>query len=204
MGLQERLDALQPRERRLLGLLLGLFVVICVLLIPIGVSAMLSDKRSKNEELRETIQRLFAERDQILEQQEKNDRVLARYKTPAPPLAGFLDNHAKALKIEIPEFKDKPPVPHGKEYEERATEISIKKVGMRNLVLFLEKIAQAPFPVSISRLNIRKRSTEPDSWDVGMTVSAYVRTVVDKPADKAAPDKAADKKKTPAAHEATE
>jgi hypothetical protein len=195
MGLQERLDALQPRERRLLAVFVGLFVVISVLLIPIGVSAMLSEQRTRNEELRSAIERLFAERDQILEQQAKNQRVLGRYKTPAPALAAFLDNHAKQVEIEIPEFKDKPPVPHGKEYEERQTEISIKKVEMRKLVLFMEKIAQASFPVSITRMNLRKRGTEPDSWDVAMTISAYHRIVVDKPTKA---DKPADKKSSQA------
>ncbi len=184
MGLQERLDALQPRERRLLALFVGLFAVICVLIIPIGVSAMLSERRTENDQLRETIDRLFAERDEITERQSRNQRVLARYKTPAPPLAGFLDKNAKALEIEIPEFKDKPPVPNGKEYEERSTEISFKKTKMKAVVQFMEKIAQASFPISITRLSVRKRGTEADSWDVAMTVSAYHRTVVDKSGDK--------------------
>jgi hypothetical protein len=195
MGLQERLDALQPRERRLLSLFVGLFAVICVLIIPIGVSAMLSDRRTENDQLRETIDRLFAERDEIMERQSRNQRILARYKTPAPPLAGFLDKNAKSLEIEIPEFKDKPPVPIGKEYEERSTEISFKKTKMRAIVQFMEKIAQASFPISITRLSVRKRGTEPDAWDVSMTVSAYHRIVVDKPAaDKAGAEKATEKK----------
>ena len=175
MGLQERLDALQPRERRLLAVFVSLFAVIAVLLIPIGVSAMLSDKRDENEQLREAIARLFAERDDILDRQMQNQRVLNRYKNPAPALAGFLDKHAKELEIEIPEFKDKPPVPIGKQYEERATEISIKRTDMRKIVLFMEKIAQANFPISITQMNIRKRGTAEDSWDVSMTVSAYFR-----------------------------
>lgn len=187
MGLQERLDALQPRERRLLAVFVGLFAVISVLLIPIGVSAMLSDKRDENEQLRETIERLFAERDDITERQLQNQRVLGRYKSPAPALAGFLDTHAKALEIEIPEFKDKPPVPIGKEYEERATEISIKRSEMRKIVLFMEKIAQAPYPISVTRLNIRRRSGSEDAWDVGMTVSAYHRKAAPK-AEEAAVD----------------
>ncbi len=175
MGLQERLDALQPRERRLLAIFVGLFAVIAVLLIPIGVSAMLSDKREENEQLREAIDRLFAERDDIIERQTLNQQVLNRYKAPAPALAGFLDKHAKALEIEIPEFKDKPAVPIGKLYEERSTEISIKRAEMRKIVLFMEKIAQARFPISITKMNIRKRGTTGDSWDVAMTVSAYHR-----------------------------
>lgn len=175
MSLQDRIDALQPRERKLLALFATMFVVVAVLLIPIAVSAALSDKRSDNEELRETIERLFAERDKITEARELNEQVLNRYKVPAPQLAGFLDNQAKALSLGIPEFKDRPPVPIGKSYEERATEISLKKVSMRNLVLFLEKIAQASFPVSVTKINVRKRATESDEWDVAMTVSAYHR-----------------------------
>jgi hypothetical protein len=188
MGLQERIDALQPRERRMLAVFVGLFAVICVLLIPIGVSAMLADKRQENEELREAIERLFSERDDLLERRARNQSVLSRYKTPAPALAGFLDKHAKALEIEIPEFQDKPPVPIGKEYEERSTEIRIKQTGMRNLVLFMEKIAQASFPVSITKLSVRKRGTEEDKWDVGMTVSAYHRIAPAKSKEDSAAD----------------
>lgn len=175
MAWQQRLDALQPRERRLLTILAGVFAVVVVLLVPFAVSATLSEKRERHEELRAVVDRLFAEREQILLLQAKNKQVLDRYKSPAPPLAGFLDNSAKALEIEIPEFKDRPAVPIGKTYEERATDISLKKIGMRKLVLFMEKIGQAHFPVSISKFSLRKRATEEDSWDVSMTVTAFHR-----------------------------
>lgn len=186
MGLQERIDALQPRERRLLSVFVGLFVVICVLLIPVGISAMLADKRSQNEELQNAIDRMFAERDEVQERSDANARILSRYKTDTPPLAGLIDKHAKELEIEIPEFKERPPAPQGKKYEERATEFSIKKVGMRNLVLFMEKLAKLSYPVSITKLNIRKRTTEPDSWDVTMTVSSYHRLEQEKKSAKPA------------------
>ncbi len=51
---------------------------------------------------------------------------------------------------------------------------------MLNLVKFMEKIEQSPHPVLISRLNIRKRGTEVDSYDVEMIVSAYDRKVTSK------------------------
>lgn len=184
MGLQERLDALQPRERRLLAVFAGLFVLIAVVLIPVGVSAMLAEKRGENEMYREAIERLFAERDKILERRQLNQQVVNRYRVPAPQLAGFLDNQAKMLGLEIPEFKDRPVVPIGKTYEEHATDISLKQVPMRSLVLFMEKVAQARFPTSITKLTIRKRATQEDSWDVTMTVSAFHRTA-QAPKDKA-------------------
>lgn len=190
MGLQERIDALQPRERRLLSIFVGLFVVICVLLIPLGISAMLAEKRDQNEELRAAIDRMFAERDDVQRLSDENERVLVRYRTDTPPLAGLIDRHAKELEIEIPEFKERAAVPIGKRYEERSTEINLKKVGMRNLVLFMEKIAKLPHPISLTKLTIRKRSPEEDSWDASMVVSSYhrleqekVKGKADKPAE---------------------
>jgi general secretion pathway protein M len=175
MGIQERMDALQPRERRMLAVFVGLFVVVAVLLIPIAVSATLADERETNEQLHATIDRLFAERDDIEARNEENQKVLDRYQKPAPALAGFLDRNAKANELDIPQFKDRPMVPQGKRYEEHSTEISVKKVGMRNLILFMESIASADFPASITRFSLRKRGTEPDSWDATMVVSAYHR-----------------------------
>lgn len=175
MGLRERVDALQPRERRLLNMLTGLFVVVMVLLFPIGVSAMLAGVRRDNNELREAVDRMLAERDDIQQRLEANKAVLARYATPAPALAAFLDNQAKPLELDIPEFKDRAAVPQGKAYEERATEIRISKVKMRPLMLFMEKIAQSRYPISVNKLNIRKRGAEADLWDASMTVSAYHR-----------------------------
>ena len=39
----------------------------------------------------------------------------------------------------------------------------------------MERIEQSGHPVSISRLNIRKRGTEQDSYDVELIISAYDR-----------------------------
>ena len=66
-------------------------------------------------------------------------------------------------------------MPIGKKYEERSTEINLKKVGMRNLILFMEKVAKLPHPISITKFTLRKRGTEDDSWDAGMTISSYHR-----------------------------
>lgn len=175
MGLQERLDALQPRERQLLNVLLIAFVVIVLVLIPVATSAMLSSARDDNEQLRATIEQLLSDRDDIQERQQKNQAVLARYAQSAPALAAFLDSHAKQLELDIPEFKDRPPVPHGKDYEERATEIRVKKVNMRPLILFLERVAGSEMPISITKLNIRKRGSQLDVWDASFTISAYHR-----------------------------
>lgn len=193
MGIQERIEGLEPRERMLLTVLLGVFAVMLLALIPVGISAALGDRTHQNEVLRETIARLEAESGHIAQRKAERDAVLERYARPAPALAGYLDTAASAASVAIPEIKDKPPTLHGKKYEERATGISLKKVGLVGLVKFMERVSAGTYPVAITALNVRKRGVEPDSYDVEMTVSAFHR-IEPKPAKdkpKATPEEGA-------------
>lgn len=175
MSLRERIDRLEPRERQLLGVLGAVFGVLVLLLVPIGMSAMLSSQKSQNEALRNAVDSIQKGRALVRKRTAERDAIKARYASPAPPLAGFLAKLATETGIDIPESQDRAPIPHGKRFEERSTKIALRKVGMLHLVKFMEKIEQSPHPVVISRLNIRKRGTEVDSYDVEMIVSAYDR-----------------------------
>ena len=70
---------------------------------------------------------------------------------------------------------DRPELPHGKKYNERNTVIHFKKAGMGAIARFLENIEKSGYAVALTRLNIRTRSAEPDSYDVEIGVSAYDR-----------------------------
>ena len=175
MSLAERIDRLDARERQLLGVLFAVFIGIVVLMVPVGVTALVSSRRSENEEIKQAVTAIQENRELVRKHNEEREVVLARYAQAAPPLSGFLDKLAKDSGLEIPESQDRAPVPHGKKFEERSTKIVLRKVGMLNLAKFMERIEQSGHPVSISRLNIRKRGTEQDSYDVEMFVSSYVR-----------------------------
>jgi general secretion pathway protein M len=79
---------------------------------------------------------------------------------------------------------DRPDVPIGKKYVERNTVIHLKKAGMLPVSRLLEAIEKSGHPVSVSRLNIRKRSGEPDSYDVEVGVSAFDRSATAAAAEK--------------------
>lgn len=175
MNLRDRLERLEDRERRLLGILVLVFVGLSIVAVPVGLAALLGSKQTDNDEIRSAIQEIQASREALRKRAAERERVLERYAHPAPPLAGFLDKLAKENGIEIPESQDRANVPHGKKYEERSTKIVLRRLGMLNLVKFMERVEQAGHPVSISRLNIRKRGTELDSYDVEMVVSAFDR-----------------------------
>jgi hypothetical protein len=175
MSIQDRLASLEPRERRLVGVLVVVFAGMVLFSIPLGVSALLSDENEAHARLTEAIERLETEGDALREQQELQDALRKRYESAAPALAGFLSKAASASSLAIPESKPESPIGHGKRYEERPTAISFRKVGLLSLVKFMERVSGGSEPIGITKLNVRKRGVEPDSYDVQMTVSAYHR-----------------------------
>jgi general secretion pathway protein M len=174
-NVRERFDRLEQREQRLLLILVGVFGALIVLAVPIVLSATAASRKSENESIREALAALDEARPKLEAQDADRQKVLAHYAKPAPPLAGFLEQHATAHQIEIPESQDQSLVKHGKKFEERSTKVVLQKVGMKSFSQFLEEVENAGFPVRVSALDLRKRATEPDSYDISLSVSAYDR-----------------------------
>ncbi|HVY48698.1 MAG TPA: type II secretion system protein GspM [Minicystis sp.] len=175
MSLRARFEKLEPRERRLLTILGGILGAALFLLLPIGIWSMVSSRRSDNEDLRALIDQIYDTKSQVAERRAKHDALLARYAKPAPPLAGFLDEIAKAQGITAAESQDRPEAPHGKRYGERLTVVKMHKVSLLPLVKMLEKIEQSGYPVAVTKLSIKPRTGEPDSYEVELGVSAFDR-----------------------------
>ncbi len=188
MSLRDRLAQLEPRERRLLGILGGVFGFMAFLAIPIAIAATVHSQANANDALRDAISSIDDAREKVQKVQAGRDAVTARYASPAPPLAAFLSKVATTAQAEIPESQDRQAVPHGKRYTERSTKITLRKVGMLKLIHVMEGIEKSGHPVTLSSLNIRKRGSEPDSFDVDMVVSAFDRKALEpkKPDAKAA------------------
>lgn len=175
---------LNPREQRLMTILLAVLGGLLFVGLPIVIEVLLVSKRSEVEGMREALSAVQTARPRIRDQQAKRDAVATRYAQKAPPLAGFLEQAAKAQKLDVTDSVDRPEVPIGKRFVERNTVIHLKKAGMYGFAKFLEAIERSGHPVSVTRLNVRKRSAEPDSFDVELGVSAYDRKETPAPADK--------------------
>jgi general secretion pathway protein M len=174
-GLLAFFNRLQPRERKLLTTGAGALVVLLAVGLPIGLEFFVQGKRSDLEEVRAALSQVQAARAQVKERQAKKDALAARYAKKAPPLAGLLEELAKPEKLTVTDAQDRPDTPHGKRFNERLTVIHFKKVGMGPVIRFTEAIEKSGFPVTLSRLNLRKRSNEVDSFDVEVGLSAFDR-----------------------------
>ena len=166
---------LNPREQKVATAALFVLAGVLLLAIPVGLSMLVSSRKSENEELRTALANVNGARGKIRERQDRKSSLASRYGKKTPPLAGFLEQHASANKLQVTDSVDRPDIPHGKRYVERNTVIHLKKAGLAPISRFLEAIEKSGYPVAVTRLNIRKRAGEPDSYDVEVGVSAYDR-----------------------------
>jgi general secretion pathway protein M len=178
--LREWFDKLAPRERRLMSVLGVALAAFLVFLVPLGISLMLGSRRATNKALSDAIFSIKNAREEVRQRQAKREAIIARYANRAPPLAGVLEKAARDNRLDVPESQDKPEVPHGKKYVERTTVIRLRKAGMLQLAKTLEQLEQQRLPISISRLNVRRRGGERDSYDVELGLSAFDRTELPK------------------------
>ncbi len=167
---------MNARERRLVSVLLFVGGLVLLLLIPFGLEAFVRSSAADDDELRQALSDVQDARALVRDRQAKRDTIAGRYARKAPELAGYLETAAKAVKIDITDSTPLPDIPHGKRYVEHGTNVRLKKTGMLALARLLESIEKSGYPMAITKLNIRRRSGEADSYDVDLGVSSYDRT----------------------------
>jgi general secretion pathway protein M len=170
-----RILEMNARERRLLTVLAFAGAVVLLLAVPFGLEALVRSSMADDDELRQALADVQDARGSVRERQAKKDALAARYARKAPTLAGFLEQTARQQKLEVTDSTPLPDVPHSKRYTEHGTDIHLKKTGMLALSRFLEGIEKSGFPIAVTRLSIRKRSGENDSYDVEVGVSSFDR-----------------------------
>ena len=173
MTIQERFAKLEPRERTLVTALGGLFVALLFLGLPYLLLHKVSQARSDNQEIRDYIEKVNESRAKIEQKRAVQDTVLARYAKPLP--ANLASDAAKAQNVAVADDSKKPDVPHGKKFTEHVEVFRMNKAGLVGISKMLETLETAGYPVAVSRLNIKPRQGEADSYDVEMGVSTFER-----------------------------
>jgi general secretion pathway protein M len=167
---------MNTRERRLVTVLGFVAALVGLFAIPFGLEAVVRSQMSDNDDLRQALSDVQDARGVVRERQSQRDAIAARYSRKAPELGGFLESQARTQKLEVTDSTPMPDVPHGKRYVEHGTNVRLKKTSMLPLARFLESIERSGFPVAVTRLNLRRRSGELDSYDVEVGLSSYDRS----------------------------
>lgn len=163
------------REQRTFTFAVGGSALLVLVVLPLALTVLGFVKRSANAELRDTLQKVQTARNEIRARNAKKDSVVQRYARKVPALAGYIEQAAKTHKLEVSDSNDRQAITYGKRYTERITVVHIKKAGLLPLTRMLEGFEQSGSPLSISRLNMRKRAAEPNTYDIELGLSAFDR-----------------------------
>jgi general secretion pathway protein M len=173
MTLQERLAKLEPRERTMIGVMAAFFVALVLFGGPYWLFSTVSESRDENQAIRDFIDTVNESRGKIEQKRAAQDAVLLRYAKTVP--ANFIDDAAKSNTVEVADNAKKPDVPRGKKFTEHVQLLHMHKVGLLGLSKMLEKLETGGYPLAVTRLNVKPRAGEQDSYDVELGISTYER-----------------------------
>jgi hypothetical protein len=193
--LSRRFQSLSMREQVLVyvmgGTAVALGVVLAIVLM-VGKIGSLEDRVADNDRI---LLDLTTQGERLLEVQQERDKEEARFDRELPPLPGLLERMAGEAGIEIPESRELPDDPIGKKWVRKSVEVRLRRVGLKSITDFMVKIENENkrIPLAITHVLIKKRASEPDSYDVDISVSAYTKTATGKKKKAKAEEKPAGK-----------
>jgi general secretion pathway protein M len=181
-----RFRALSMREQVLVAIMAATAALLVVVLAIVLVQTRLGNLESRIAENDRILLELATQGEKLKEAKAERDREEARFDKELPPLPGLLERLAGESGIEIPESRELPDDPTGKKWVRKSVEVRLRRVGLRPFVDFMVKIKNENrrIPLAITHLSVKKRASEPDSYDIDITVSAYQKASAGKKKDK--------------------
>ena len=176
-AIKEKFSNLTDRERILVIVFASIFCVTIAAVSFALVKKKTGDLESTIEENALVLTELKENREELSEKIRMKEQEEARFENPAPPLLGLLEKLGGEAGIDIPESRDLPDEAIGKKWTHKSVEIRLRKIGLDSLVHFMVKIKNEnrKYPLAVTKMNIKKRAGEPNSYDIQMTVSTYTK-----------------------------
>jgi hypothetical protein len=141
-NLRDSFARLSPREKMLVGACFAAifgFILFLVIHYTGGKMRALSSRVEKQDD---DLMEIMRQRGKFTERESQFKGIQEMLKRPAPALRGFLENKAKALGMNIQEYKDLPTIQLGrrKEVEERSIVVYPVKPDLKMIANFMAQV----------------------------------------------------------------
>ena len=172
-------ERLNPRERVLLGVMSFIALGLICFLVIIFTHRSLSGLQEQVYAQEELVQQLRATAPEIRARIEAGQKAGKQAPTECPALGTLIEEGATKAGMgdTVLEMVDQPEERVGS-YVRKSVEVRLRRKPLQELSEFwaLTVNNRAEYPVAITRLTVRRRLNEEDSYDVDMTVSCYEQT----------------------------
>lgn len=167
--------SLSQREKLLLIIMVAvaifLFMFISGLYLSISITHLESTLKQNELLLETTLDKKDELKETIREENSPSKRI---HKKPEP-LGTIIDKAARDSGVTIPELKPQPDEVIGKSWIKHSVQFNLRQEPLNEILDFMVRIEnqKKEFPIAITKIEIRRRFAEEDSYDVTMTVSTY-------------------------------
>ncbi|MDJ0763751.1 MAG: hypothetical protein QNJ97_12280 [Myxococcota bacterium] len=177
-SLRNLIAGLSERERRMVAILGGAFIVFILFLFVFLVQSKIGDLAEQTEITAQALRLIEEKEADYLNQKREQQRLQSQGKVKPTPLRTLIDKISKQLDVTVPDVKELPDQRHGTLWVEHGVELSMRAIGIKNLTRFMEEVEKnrRRFPVAITKLEIRNRRRTQDTYDVKMVISTYEQT----------------------------
>jgi len=178
-------ESLTDRERKLVTMLGGVLGAVLIFLPVWLTMSSMAELEAENSAIREVLRDLGRSHAELAQREVERHAAQERYNTPAPPLGSFLEEKARAVGYERPlEVTDQPEkVAAG--FRRRHVTAKLTRVPLGSTLRMLTAVANSPYPVAISELQIEHFQAGEDTYNIEVGVIAFER---ERPAGDSAAD----------------
>lgn len=167
-------DQLNPRERRLLGLMATVFALLLIVVpMYVGVSSI-ADLEQENAEIGQVLQEIYLAEPRLNQENAERQAVEQLYDRKAPSLGSFLEERAQSHNLPGLDVSDQPEVAIDG-YTRRSVRVSLPRAPLRPLLELLADIKNSRYPIAIERIQIDAGRSGEDEYLVKFAVNAYDR-----------------------------
>lgn len=174
-------NRMAPRERRLVAGLVAAVGAFAVLVTGFLIVESLRDIAEANDDAREALAAIAKHRDEYLDAKARMVAQEVRIGGEPPQLAADLEAAAREAGVQLAEQTERPSVGAGRRYVEHHFDVKLRQVDLHALAKFLAKVETGRRLIVISRLNIRRRFSDGEKFEVDLTATAYERVKDDRP-----------------------
>jgi hypothetical protein len=167
-------ENLSERERRLLGVLGAVVLLIGMGLPSYFLWVSIDDLQKENRELVAVLDEVAAARPRLAQRAAERAAAEARYAQRAPALGTFLE--AQAERLEGLEISDGTPQPERQEgrFTIRHQRARFQNTGLRSAIMLMAAIKNSQYPVSLERIHI-DHVNDGDRYNIQIGVLAFDR-----------------------------
>jgi type II secretory pathway component PulM len=153
-ALRESWEKLSDRERRLLGISGGVFVLMVVFVAVWTTSSAVAEVEKERDDIRKVLTDIEIAGDMLEKRMAERKAVEARFQTKMPQLAAFVEGKARAEGLEVRQVLEEP-VKDVNGYKRHGARVSFQGVSLRPVMRLLAAIADEPAPIAVGNVDIQ-------------------------------------------------